>query len=391
MKGLSQTANSLIGQPMFALLHQVQEMESQGRTIFHFEIGDPDFDSPHSAKEGLKRAIDQNLTHYTNSMGLLEFREAIAEYTLSGWGFKPDINQILVCPANAVIDSVIRCVCNQGDEVLYQDPGFPTYHSAISYNGVKPIGVPLTEKNNFRLCPSDLVDRISDRSRLIILNSPQNPTGAMIKQKDVLKIAQIAKERDLYLLSDEVYSKITYGEKHFSPSIVDQCKERTILLNSLSKTFSMAGWRVGYAIGPKELIAKMGLLLQTTMSCLPAFTQAGAMAVLTEEIDILKERITILKDRRDLLVEGLNKLKGISCLPPEGSFYVFCSIKDTGMTSKEYCKKLLHEFGVCLLPGDCFGKFGEGYVRLCYASTNIEVIKQSLEKMNQFHLKYVKS
>lgn len=387
MKSLSKITDSLIGQPMFNLLARAQEMERAGKRVIHFEIGDPNFNSPSQAIEAAKKALDANLTHYTNSMGLQEFRQAVADYTKLNMGFKPSLKQILVCPANAVIDFVARCTVNPGEEVIYPDPGFPTYYSVINYNGMIPVPVQLREENSFRMSPEDVRQKITNKTKLIIINTPQNPTGSIMTREEVLEMAEVAKKYDIYLLSDEVYSKITYGEIYYSPSIVDQCRERTIILGSLSKIYAMSGWRLGYAIGPEKLIQKMGLLLETIISCLPAFTQLGGRAALRGGQKFLTERNKKLQERRDFLIKGLNNLSGVSAIMPDGSFYAFPNIKKTGLSSDEYSKKLLEEIGVCVVPGNCFGKFGEGYSRFCYASTSIEMIEEALAKMKNFHEK----
>jgi aspartate aminotransferase len=385
MKKLSHITNNLIGQPMFALMARAKEMERSERNIIHFEIGDPDFNSPPQAIEAAKKALDANLTHYTNSMGLREFREAVAEYTQLNWGFKPSLEQIIIAPANAVIDFVVRCVANPGEEVIYPDPSFPTYHSVIQYNGMIPVQVQLKEENKFQMDPLDVEKKITDNTRLIIMNSPSNPTGSVMTEEEISGMANIAKERDLYLLSDEVYSKITYGKIHYSPAIADQCKERTIILGSLSKIYAMTGWRLGYAIGPETLIEKIGLLQETILSCLPAFTQQGGIAALTGDQSFVSQRIAVLQERRDTLVAGLHALSGVSCVVPDGAFYAFANIKKTGLTPEQYSEKLLEKVGVCVLPGNCFGAFGDGFVRLSYGSTSIDLIKEALDKMKEFH------
>lgn len=390
MKTLSKITEGLIGQPMFALLAKTREMEKAGKNIIHFEIGDPDFSSPEHVINTAKRALDTGLTHYTNSMGMMEFREAIAEYTKSSNGFIPDINQILVCPANAIIDFTIRCVADPGDEVIYPDPGFPTYHSTIVYNRMKPVGIQLKEENHFRMDPDMVRKNITSSTRLIIINSPQNPTGSVMTQEEIMEIARIAEEEDVYLLTDEVYSRIIYNAQYHSPAVTDRCRERTIILNSLSKVYSMSGWRLGYAVGPEKLIEKMGLLLQTILSCLPGFTQKAGISALSGDQKFLTARINELKQRRDILIAGLNSLPGLACLIPEGAFYAFANIRNTGMTSNEYSEKLLAHTGVCVLPGNCFGKFGEGFIRLCYASSSISTIKEALAKMGEFHSNYLK-
>ena len=318
-------------------------------------------------------------------MGIIEFREAIADYTFRYWGFRPSVNQILVCPANAVIDFVIRCVSNHGDEIIYPDPGFPSYYSSIYYNGMTPVNILVKEENGLRMNPEDVRVKITDKTRLIIMNSPNNPTGAVMDEEEVLGMARLAEEKDVYLLSDEVYSRILYSKDHFSPCVTDECKERTLLLNSLSKGHSMSGWRLGYVIGPEELIAKLGLLLQTIFSCIPPFIQIGGKAVLLEREQYLPHRVALLKERRDFLNEKLNNLKGIKCTLQDGAFYAFPNVTGTGMTGTEYAEKLLEKKGVCLLPGDCFGEYGKGYVRICFASTPLETIKEALDKMKEFH------
>lgn len=385
MKGFSQAAQKLVGQPMFNFMAKARDLEAQGINIVHFEIGDPDFSSPQVAKDWAIDAIRNDCTHYTNSFGMPEFRQAIREDVWRIAGFTPDLEQVLVCPANAVIDFVARCVVNPEEEVIIPDPGFSTYSSVIAYNNMVPICVQLKEENDFRMEPGDIEQSITDKTRLIIVNSPGNPTGSIMTKKDAEEIAGIAQRNDLYLLTDETYSLMLYDELHYTPSIADQCRERTIILNSLSKTYAMSGWRLGYAIGPPELIAKMGLLLQTIVSCFPAFTQWGGVAALREGPDILSERLQILKKRRDRLITGLNQLPGMSCLMPRGAFYAFANISGTGMDCNEYSNRLLDETGVCVLPGNCLGRSGEGYIRLCYAGTAEKVIDEAISRMKTFH------
>lgn len=380
-KPLAKLSDGLIGQPMFHLLAKACELEKNGKKIIHFEIGDPNFNSPVHAVEAVKRALNENLTHYTNSMGIIELREAVIEYTRLNWDFKPAMDQVLICPANAIIDFVVRCVVDPGEEVICPDPGFPTYSSVLNYNGVKTIGVQLREKDNFRMDPDEIRSKITNKTKLIIINVPQNPTGSVMTREEILEVVEIAEEHGIYLLSDEVYAKIIYDKMHFSPGIIDQCKQRTIILNSLSKVYSMSGWRLGYAVGPSELIKKMGLLLQTIVSCLPAFTQHGGIAAILGDQQLVNERVMILKKRRDLLINGLNKLSGVSCVMPDGAFYAFPNITGTGMDGDEFSDKMLQEAGVCVLPGNCFGKFGKNYVRLSYASTEDEEIIEALNRM----------
>lgn len=380
---LAKITKRLIGQPMFHLLAKAREIEKMGKEVIHFEIGDPSFNSPGHVIEAAKNALNQNLTHYTNSMGIVELREAVMEFTRSQWGFTPLLEQILICPANAIIDFVVRCLVNPGEEVIYPDPGFPTYYAVLNYNCITPVGIKLREENEFRIDPDEIESRITRKTRLIIINTPQNPTGSVMTESDVIKIAWLAEKYKLYLLSDEVYARIIFNKKHFSPAVIDKCRERTIILNSLSKTYAMSGWRLGYAVGPVELIEKMGLLLQTIISCLPAFTQhAGITAILGDQ-KIVKDRCDELDKRRNLLVSGLNSLPGVSCVMPQGAFYAFPNVSGTGMSGDEFSDIMLKKAGVCVLPGSCFGKYGKDYIRLCYASTEISEIEKALLKMNQ--------
>ncbi|MFA6310334.1 MAG: aminotransferase class I/II-fold pyridoxal phosphate-dependent enzyme [Sterolibacterium sp.] len=369
---------------MFKLLGIAQQMEREGQRILHFEIGDPNFESPRVAVEAASLALESGQNHYTNSMGLQELRTAIAEYTHSDLGFRPDLQQVLVCPANAIIDFCVRCIANPGDEVLVPNPGFATYFSVLDYNSIVPVGVPLREANDFKMKPEDVSQRITGKTKLIILNSPQNPTGSVMDEQDVLEIARIAEEYDLYILSDEVYSKLIYDRTHYSPSVVDRCRDRTILLKSFSKTYAMPGWRVGYAVGPVQVIEKMGLLLQTILSCLPAFVQMGAMAALGDK-HFAATCAAELKARRDSFVDGLNRIRGVHCVKPDGAFYLFPRVDHAGMTGFEYSEKILMEEGLCILPGSSFGDWGSGYMRLSYSNVTLPMIGEALEKMERFH------
>ena len=372
---LADITRGLTGQPMFSLLAQAEEMERSGREIIHFEIGDPNFVSPSHVKDAAKMAIDKNLTHYTNSMGILECREAVVDYVNDNLGFRPSIEQILICPANAIIDFVVRCVVNPGEEIIHPDPGFPTYSSVIEYNGMVSVGAPLEEKNNFRMNPDDVSERITKKTKLLVVNTPQNPTGAVMTRKEVFEMARIAELNNLYLLSDEVYSAITYDKTHHSPTKLDQCKERSILLGSLSKNFSMSGWRLGYAVGPKKLIEKMGLLLETTSSCVSPFIQRGGIEALLGKQNKIYEMVDEYRKRRDVMIKGLNSLPGISCFKPKGAFYAFPNIIETGYSSQQFTELVLEKAGVAVTPGPIFGNYGEGFVRLCYVNSIVNIEK----------------
>lgn len=385
MKHLSIAAMNVEGQPMFKMLDKVQKHERSGREILHFELGEPNFDTPPNIVAAACDALKNGETHYTSSMGLYAFREVVQRTTEFSRGFKPDIDQILVTPgANAIIYLAVSCLVNQGEEVIVPDPGFPTYYSAIRYCGAIPVTVPLREFNQFRMNPDDLRKRITTKTRLIILNSPSNPTGGVMTPEEIDEVARIAEEHDIYLLSDEIYSRMMFDRKSrfHTPARLDQCKERTIIINGFSKAFAMTGWRLGVAIGPKEVIEKMGLVVQTIVSCVPPFIQLAGIEAINGDQTLIAEMMAEYQRRRDVLVEGLNTIPGIKCVKPEGALYAFPNISGTGMTSEEFADFALEKTGVALLPGNSFGAHGEGYVRLCYVNT-LANIERAVEKLAQ--------
>jgi aspartate/methionine/tyrosine aminotransferase len=378
-------ANNLQGQPMFKVLAKVKEMERQGADVVHFEIGDPDFNTPKNISGALINSVTKGETHYQSSYGMTEFRELVCETTFKSRGFKPDISQVLIAPgANILIYYAVACLVNPGDEVIVPDPGFPTYYSVIDFCGAKAVPVTVYEKNEFRMNPKDVEKLITDKTRLIIMNSPNNPTGAVMTPEEIDEMAEIAEKHDLYLYSDEIYSRMMFeeGQKFHTPAIKDQCKKRTIVANGFSKAFAMTGWRLGVAIAPADVIEKMALLLQTTSSCVTPFIQRGGMEAISGDQTEVKKMMEEYKQRRDLLVEGLNTLPGVSCLKPGGAIYVFPNITKTGMTSAEFADFALEKAGVALLPGNNFGMGGDGYVRLCYA-TSRERIAEGIKRLKE--------
>jgi len=267
---------------------------------------------------------------------------------------------------------------------LLPDPGFPTYYSVLNYTGISPVPVPLKPEDNFEMRADEISRKITLRSKLLIINSPQNPTGSIISEEEVMKIFGLAERHDLFLLSDEVYTDSVYEGAVFSPAKQDFCKERTILLKSLSKNYSMTGWRIGYAIGPQRLIEKMALLQETILSCLPEFTQAGASAALALTESPVSVRLAELKRRRDCMVRGLNAIDGIYCTNPSGAFYVFPRIKHPGISSFEFSERLLEEEGICILPGVTFGGMGKGFFRLAYSNVELSDIEDALVGLARF-------
>ena len=377
---LSTAAQKLVGQPMFAFLSEVKALERAGKNIIHFEIGDPHFDSPKKAVSAAQKSLAAGETHYAPSRGLWELREAVVRYVKKEWGFAPTIEQTLISPANAIIDFAIRTVANPKDEVLYPDPGFPTYAAVCSYAGVCGVGVPLFARDNFRMSPAEVEKRITPRTRLIILNSPHNPTGAVIPVSDLKAFYRLAEKHDLYLLSDEVYRKLSDAPV---PSITayDPCRARTILLYSFSKAYAMSGWRLGFAVAPEAVAEKIGLMLETILSCLSVFTQRGAISALEKGGAGIARRWKELQKRRDALVAGLNTLPGVHCTTPDAAFYAFANIRGTGLSSISFRNRMLQDAGVSLLDGTAFGAQGEGFVRLSFASATVPLIQKAVKKM----------
>lgn len=386
MKKISDSAHRLEGQRMFQILAVARELERQGKEILHFELGDPDFDTPKNIVQAVIESLNDGETHYVPSSGLFEFKKAAAEVTLKSRGFEPDLGQLLVCPgANVQIYYAAACAVNPGEEVIVPDPGFVSYFSILKFLGIKIVRVPLYEKNEFRLNPDDVQRAITDKTRMIIMNSPSNPTGAVMTEGEVRRMYEIAEKYDVYLLSDEIYARMLYRDadtSHCSPSKFDHCMERTIVVNGFSKSYAMTGWRLGVVTGPAELINKMGLLLETTTSCVSPFIQKAGIEALKGSQGPIINMVEEFRKRRDIMVEGLNSLPGVTCLKPRGAFYVFPNITKTGLTSEEFADVMLNQAGVALAPGPIFGDYAQGYVRFCYANS-IENINKAIDGMKK--------
>jgi len=369
MKSISKVSLNIDGQPMFKYLQKAKQLEGLGKKLIHMEIGEPDFDTPNNIVWAAVKSLASGETHYTSSFGTPEFREAIQFATQRSRGFTPNLDQILVTPgANILIFYAIYCLVDPGFEVIVPDPGFPTYYSNIKMCGAIPIRVPLTEENQFRMNPYEVEKRITDKTRLIIINSPHNPTGSVMTAEEIKQIYDIAVKYDLYIYSDEIYARLNYDSSFNSPSIYDHCKERVILSNGFSKAYAMTGWRLGTVIAPSIVIDRMAALLQTTSSCVSPFIQKAGMETIYGSQESVTNMIAEYNARRDILVNGLNKIKGISCLTPGGAFYVFPNISESGMSSDKFVEMLM-DIGIVALPGNCFGEQGEGYIRLCYATS----------------------
>lgn len=371
VKNISSNAMSLAGQPMFKLIDKARKLEAAGHSIIHLEIGDPDFPTPANIVDAAHSSLSEGDTHYCSSWGLPEFIDGIREVTLRSRGFRPDINQVLVTPgANVAIFYAIYCLVNAGEEVLVPDPGFPTYLSSIAMCGASAVPFPQFPEDGFRMRAENIEPLITEKTRLLILNSPNNPTGAITEAAELEKIFELARKYDIYVYADEIYSRMVYERSDFfSIASIDECKERVILSNGFSKAFAMTGWRLGTVVAPAKVAERMMMLLQTTASCVSPFIQKAGLEAILGEQHAVAEMMDAYRKRRDLLVEGLNSIPNIFANLPGGAFYAFADIRETKMTSTEFANFALEEAGVALLPGTDFGKQGDGFVRLAYANS----------------------
>lgn len=374
---------SLLGtESAFDVLRRARELEAQGRDVIHLEIGEPDFATPEHIVGAGVAALQAGHTHYTPTTGIPALREAIASYMHRTRGIDVSMEQVVVTPgAKPVLFFTILALVEQGDEVIYPDPGFPIYRSMISYVGGVPVPLPLREERGFSFDMEDLKKRVTPRTRLLILNSPQNPTGGTLSEADLQGIADLCIANDIVVLSDEIYSRMLYdGTPHYSIASLPGMAERTVILDGFSKTYAMTGWRLGYGVMPTDLATHMGLLMVNSNSCTAAFTQYGGIAALEGPDEPVLEMVAEFDRRRRAIVEGLNALPGVSCRLPLGAFYAFPNITGTGMTSKALADYLLYEAGVATLSGGSFGDAGEGYLRLSYANS-LENIGEALDRM----------
>ena len=365
----------------FKVLAQAQALEAKGMDVVHLEIGEPDFDTPKNICDASADAMNKGYTHYCNSQGILPLRAEIAKQIERTRGVSVGPERIIVTPgAKPIMFYSILALLEEGDEAIYPNPLFPIYESMINFTGAKPVSVPLREELEFRLDLDELKSRITPRTRLIIINSPHNPTGGVLAKDDIRSIAELAQKHNIIVLSDEVYECIIYGEEHYSIASLPGMMDRTILLGGFSKTYAMTGWRLGYAVMPPELVDPVVGLIVNSVSCTPTFAQYAGIEALTGPQDSIPRMVNEFRKRRDLIVDGLNKIPGISCLLPKGAFYVFPNVKKLGMGSRQLANYLLEEAGVATLAGTDFGSYGEGYLRLSYA-TSLENIEKALERI----------
>jgi aspartate/methionine/tyrosine aminotransferase len=365
----------------FEVLVKARALEAKGRDIVHLEIGEPDFDTPRNIIDSACDALHKGFTHYGPSAGLPQLRETIAQYVSETRGVNATAEEVVVVPGGKpIIFFVILALAEEGDEVIYPNPGFPIYESMINYVGAKAVPIRLREEMDFRLDVTELAGLINDRTKLIILNSPQNPTGGMLTKNDIEQIAAAIGDRNVMVMSDEIYSRLIFEGEHHSIMSIDGMKDRCIMLDGFSKTYAMTGWRMGYGVMRSDLATHVARLMTNSNSCTASFTQMAGIEALRgpqESVDAMCEEF---KKRRDVMVAGLNKIKGFSCRLPKGAFYVFPNITGTGWPSKKLADALLDEAGVAGLSGTAFGDFGEGYLRFSVANS-IENIEKALDRI----------
>jgi len=367
----------------FEVLAKARALEAKGRSIVHLEIGEPDFDTPDNIRKAAEKAIWDGMTHYGPSAGLMQAREAICRHFAKDRGVEYTPDEIVLTPGGKpIIFLPIMAIVDHGDEVIYPNPGYPIYESAIEFCGGKAVPLKLDEARDFRFDIAELEAKINPKTKMVIINSPQNPTGGVLEASDLKRIAELAIEYDAIVLSDEVYSKIVYEGSHNTIAALPGMKERTILMDAHSKTYAMTGWRLGYAGMPKAIAEKFTKLNTNIYSHATSFVQIAGIEALEGPQDEVEKMVAIFKERRDAIVDGLNGIKGFSCLRPKGAFYVFPNITGTGMKSQELADKVLNEAGVACLSGTCFGAFGEGYLRFSYANS-LDNIKEALSRIDK--------
>jgi aspartate aminotransferase len=365
----------------FEVLAKAQALEKQGKHIIHLEIGSPDFPTPKHVVEAGKKALDDGFTKYGPTAGLLDFREAIADHVSKTRGVKVGADNVCVVPGGKpIMFFTMMALLEEGDEVVYPNPSFPIYESLIDFLGAKRRPVPLIEERGFAFDLDVFKSQLSDKTKLVILNSPANPTGGVISKEDLKQIADLLRDRDLTILSDEIYCQIYYDQKPASITNFDGMIEKTVILDGFSKTYSMTGWRLGYGVFPGKLADAVNLLMVNSNSCTATFTQKAGLAALQGPQDDVAKMVAEFHKRRDAIVKHLNEVPGFSCTTPAGAFYAFPNVKKTGMSSKELADFLLNEAGVACLNGAAFGQHGDGYLRFSYANS-LENILEAVKRI----------
>ena len=372
----------------FDVLVRARALEAQGKNVIHLEIGEPDFPTPAHIVEAAKKALDEGWTHYGPTQGMPELREAIAAHVSRTRGISVGAQHVSVVPGGKpIIFFPMLALLEPGDEVIYPNPGFPIYESMIRFSGAKPVPLPLEESRGFSFDLNLFESLLTDRTKMVVLNSPQNPTGGVIPREDLKAIAGLLRDRDVIVLSDEIYSEIYYGEPPVSITGFPGMLEKTIILDGFSKTFAMTGWRMGYGVMPEWLVTAVNKLMVNSNSCTASFTQRAGIAALTGPRDEVNAMVAEFQRRRDAIVAGLNGIPGFRCALPGGAFYAFANVNGTGMKSKELADFLLYETGVAGLDGGCFGEYGNGYIRFSYANS-LENLMEAVERIRKVSVRW---
>jgi len=373
------------GEAAFEMLARANNLERRGQRIIHLEIGEPDFDTPAPVVDAAIQWLKTGKTHYAPVAGVVELREAVAGHLSRRHNVYIDAENILISPgAKLMIFAIIHSVVDPGDEVLYPAPAYPAYEAALLLAGAKPVPVALDEAKEFRFNLDELARKITSRTKMIAINTPQNPTGGVLTIDDLRGLGQLARHHDLLILSDEIYSEIFYDAPPASMLDVPEILDRLLLINGFSKAYAMTGWRVGYGVIPKDLVSTVNLFMNNSVSSTATFSQLAAIEAFSDETArSVQNMVCEFRKRRDVFVEGLNRIPGIHCLSPHGAFYLFPNVSGLGLSSKEFADRLLTEAGVAVLPGTAFGSQGEGYLRLSFANS-LENIQGALDRIRKF-------
>ena len=381
---LAERMSRLGTETAFEVLAKARRLESEGRDIIHLEIGEPDFDTPANVVQAGIRALGEGYTHYGPSPGLAEVRERIAEEVSRTRDISVTADNVVVTPGGKpIMFFTILALVDEGDEVLYPNPGFPIYESMIRFVGGVPVPIKLLPSRDFNIDVDEVASQITPRTKLLILNSPNNPCGSIIEKRQQQELADLAKEHDVIVLSDEIYIRFLYEGEHHSVASFPGMRERTIILDGFSKTYAMTGWRIGFGVMPLELVEPISRLCTNSVSCTASFTQRAVLEAMDGPQDEANSIVAEFKNRRDIIVSGLNQIPGIRCAMPKGAFYTFPSVEGTGMSSREFADGLLEDAGVACLAGESFGEYGKGCVRFSFANS-AENIERALERIEKF-------
>lgn len=368
----------------FEVLAKARVLEAEGVEVIHLEIGEPDFASPDHVIDAGSHALNNGFTHYNPSPGFDELRQRIAQEISSTRGLSVTGDNVVVTPGGKpIMFFVIMALVDRGDEVLYPNPGFPIYESMIEFVGGVPVSMRLHESRGFSIDVDEVASQITDRTKMMIVNSPNNPCGSIIPPEDLERLADLAKEHDLVVLSDEIYCRFLYGGEHNSVTSFPDMRQRSVILDGFSKTYAMTGWRIGYGVMPVELVEPISRLVTNSVSCTASFTQMAALEALNGPQESSYEMVSQFRKRRDIIVDGLNAIPGIRCPMPQGAFYAFPNVEGTGMSSQKFADNLLTDAGVACLAGESFGEYGSGFARFSFANS-VENIEKALERIDGF-------